>query len=91
MIFLHKTKDEFPHLLKKAIAQAGRTPKTLQTDNAKEYRRAEIDKFCADNKILQQSSNPHQQFGNALPEKMVDTIGRGVRVALHDANMPPNF
>jgi histone deacetylase 1/2 len=91
MIFLHKTKDEFPHLLKKAIAQAGRTPKTLRTDNAKEYRSAEIDKFCADNKILQQSSNPHQQFGNTLPEKMVDTISRGVRVALHDANLPPNF
>jgi len=66
MIFLHKTKDEFPHLLKKAIAQA-------------------------DNKIMQQSSHLHQQCGNTLPEKMVDTICRGIRVALHDANSPPNF
>jgi hypothetical protein len=41
---------------------------------------------------MQQSSHLHQQCGNALPEKMVDTICRGIRVAPHaDTNLPPNF
>ncbi len=45
----------------------------------------------ADDKIMQQSSHPHQQCSNTLPEKMVDTICRRIRVALHNTNSPPNF
>lgn len=88
MIFLHKSKKDFPVLLKKALAQMGRVPKILRTDGAGEETSAELSKICLDLGIQQQHSNPYEQFGNAIPEKMVDTIDQQIRVTLLDANLP---
>ena len=91
MVFCHKSRKDLPKVLRKAFARLGRYPRILRSDGAWEYDSAEVDEICLQNNIQQQHSNPHQQFGNALPETMVDYIGRGIRVSLHDANLPPRF
>ena len=91
MIFLHKSKNEFPALLRKALAQLGRSPKILRADGAGENCSDEVDAICLEHSMQQQHSNPHEQFGNAPPETMVNNITQSVRVSLHDANLPIKY
>jgi hypothetical protein len=91
MVFCHKSRKDLPDLLKRACARLGRYPRILRSDGACEYDSAAVDAFCLEHNIDQQHSNPHQQFGNAMPETMVNAIGRGIRISLHDANLPPQF
>ena len=91
MVFFHKTRQETPTMIKRAFARLGRYPRILRCDGAWEYDTNEIHALCLEHNIEMQHSNPHQQFGNALCETMVDTLGNGIRVSLHDANLPPTF
>ena len=89
--FLHKTKDEAPDILLKALAQSHTKPRFLRTDGAGEYNLEEICKILWDRGIDKQSSNPHEQSGNARAETMVNTIARGTRAQLLTANLAPEF
>ena len=91
MIFLHKEKSEWPEILLQAFAQAGEIPKTLRTDQAPEYNCEKTKEIYRKNHILKQSTNAYQQFGNGPSEKMVDTVGQGMRTALLDANLPQRY
>ena len=91
MVFFHKTREETATIIKRAFTRLGRYPRILRCDGAWEYDTQAIDAICLEHNIQLQHSNPHQQFGNALSEIMVNTIGNGIRVSLHDANLPPEF
>ena len=91
MIFLHNKRSKFPELLEKAFLQAGYTPKILLTDGLKEDNSEEVMAICQKQGILKQMTNAHQQFQNGAPEKLVDTINKGVRTALLTCNLPKAF
>ena len=91
MIFLHKKKSDYPELLEKAITQAGYAPKIMRTDGAGEYSGPEAEAIYKKHNIFKQTGNPHQQFQNGPSEKLVDTINKGTRTALHASNMPLAF
>jgi len=91
MIFLHATKDEFPRILLKAFAQAGKTPSILRTDNASELNSKQVQDILLERGIVKECSNAYEQFGNAPAEIMVNTIDNGVRAALKDANLPLHY
>ena len=91
MIFLHKTKDEFPSLLLQALTRTPRQPKILRTDGAGEYITATVNKILLDRGIKKEMSNPDQQFGNAKAETMVASIGRCIRVALLSSGLGTAF
>jgi hypothetical protein len=91
MIFLHKTKDEFPSLLKQAFARAGCTPRILRTDGATEYHTPEVQDILLKHQIKKETSNAEEQFGNAKAETIVRALGKGIRVALYSANVPLEF
>lgn len=91
MVFLHRTKDEFPRILLKAFAQAGKLPKILRTDNASELNSQEVQDLLLERGVVKENSNAYEQFGNAPAEIMVNTIDNGVRAALKDANLPLHY
>ena len=91
MIFLHKTKDEFPQLLKQALARVSKMPRILRTDGAGEYMSPAANQILLDRGIQKQTSNPDEQFGNAKAESMLASIGRGIRVALLSSGLGPEF
>jgi hypothetical protein len=93
MVFLHSSKDTatYEKILDTAIAQAGCTPKTLQSDGACEYNSAAMDNYYAKKNIFKCTMNPHQRFQDGMVEKMVDTISNGVRTMLSQSNLPPQF
>ena len=91
MIFLHATKDEFPRILLKAFAQAGKTPSTLRTDGASELNSKEVEDILLPRGIVKECSNAYEQFGNAPAEIMVNAIDNGIRTALTDSNLPLQY
>ena len=91
MIFVHKTKDQFPTLLKQAFARAGCHPKILRTDGATEYHTPAVQAILLQHGIKKETSNPNEQHGNARVETMVRALGKGIRVALYSSNMPVEF
>jgi len=36
-------------------------------------------------------SAQHEQFGNAISEKLVDSLGRGIHTLLLQSELPPEF
>jgi hypothetical protein len=85
MIFLHKTKDQCPTLLKQAFAPAGCYPKILRTDGAMEYHTPAVQAILQQHTIKKETSNQHEQFSNASVETVVRALGKGIRVALYSA------
>ena len=69
----------------------GFTPKVMHSDSAVEYLDSDIANFFAERGIQHQVSNPLQQFQNALSEKFVDTLGKGIRTLLLQSQLPPEF
>ena len=69
----------------------GFTPKTVQSDGASEYLDGKLAAFFVERGILHQVSNPHQQFQNAISEKFVDSLGKGMRTLLLQSQLPPEF
>eukprot|EP00286_Rhodomonas_abbreviata_P021100 CAMPEP_0181305828 /NCGR_PEP_ID=MMETSP1101-20121128/9952_1 /TAXON_ID=46948 /ORGANISM="Rhodomonas abbreviata, Strain Caron Lab Isolate" /LENGTH=1956 /DNA_ID=CAMNT_0023411799 /DNA_START=677 /DNA_END=6547 /DNA_ORIENTATION=+ len=88
---LHKDRSDFKQTLQRAFAKAGFTPKVVRSDGAAEYLTPELDKFFTDNGIEHQVSNPYEQFQNAISEKFVDTLGKGLRTLLLSSELPPEF
>jgi len=91
IIILHKTKAECPEILRRAFAKAGKTPKLLRTDGAKEYNTPECNALLLSLQIRKETSNPDEQFQNGMAETMVRTIAKGIRAALLSSNLPPEF
>jgi hypothetical protein len=76
IIILHKTKSECPDILSRAFAKAGKTPKLLRTDGAKEYNTPECNALLLSLQIRKETSNPDEQFQNGMAETMVHTRQR---------------
>ena len=91
MIFLHKTKDEFPELLLKAFAQAGKTLKILRTDGAAELNSEQVQGILLERGIFKETSNAYEQHGNGPSETVVRTLDDGIRAALVDSNLPYQY
>ncbi len=91
MIFLHKTKDEFPTILKQALARAGTVPKIVRTDGANEYHTPAILAILLQHQIKKETSNAEEQSGNAKAETIVRALSKGIRVALYSSNVPIEF
>ena len=91
IIALHDERANFVNLVRKVVAKAGFIPKKFRFDGAAECISEEMQKYCDDNMIQIQYSNPREQFGNGISEKMVDTLGRGIRTALLQSHLPPEF
>mmetsp|Transcript_68603 Transcript_68603/g.143115 ORF Transcript_68603/g.143115 Transcript_68603/m.143115 type:complete len:1720 (-) Transcript_68603:7252-12411(-) len=92
---LHKDRsfETMKGLLIRAFARAGFTPKRVRHDGAGEYISTEITEWLAQQGtfIWSEKSNPHEQFGNAISEKLVDTLGKGIRTLLLHSQLPPEF
>jgi len=92
---LHKDRsfDTMKRLLVRAFARAGFTPRRVRHDGAGEYVSEELTAWLADQgtHIWTELSAPHEQFGNAISEKLVDTLGRGIRTLLLQSELPPEF
>jgi hypothetical protein len=82
MIFLHKMKDQFPTLLKQAFAPAGGFPKILRTDGASKYHTPAVQAILLQHSIKKETCNPHEQYGNARVETVVQALCKGISVAL---------
>jgi hypothetical protein len=91
IIILHKTKSECPDILCRAFAKAGKTPKLLRTDGAKEYNTPKCNALLLSLQIRKETSNPDKQFQNRMAETMVRTVAKGIRAALLSSNLPPEF
>jgi len=80
-------------ILIRAFARAGFTPKRVRHDGAGEYMSEELTAWLAEQgtHIWSEQSNPHEQFGNAISEKLVDTLGKGIRTLLLHSQLPPEF
>ena len=89
--YAHKTKDEFPTILQKALAQARTCPKFLRSDSAGEYCTEAVDHILLAKGIDKQFSNAYEQNQNARAETMVHSIGKGIRAQLLSSNLPPEF
>lgn len=90
-IELHKTKDGFLEVLQRVFARAGCKPKILRSDNAGEYFTEPVNRFLLSQGIKKESSNSNEQCGNGRVETLVNAVGKGIRVSLYDANLPPEF
>mmetsp|Transcript_60528 Transcript_60528/g.124585 ORF Transcript_60528/g.124585 Transcript_60528/m.124585 type:complete len:505 (+) Transcript_60528:1524-3038(+) len=92
---LHKDRT-FPtmkRLLIRAFARAGFTPKLVRHDRAGEYVSEQLREWLAEQGtyIWTELSAPHEQFGNAISEKLVDSLGKGIRTLLLQSELPPEF
>ena len=90
-IYMHKTKDEFPATLLRALAEGTSQPKFISSDGAPEYWTPAAETILSTRVIARQSSNAYEQAGNARAETMVHSIGKGIRAQLHSANLAPEF
>eukprot|EP00286_Rhodomonas_abbreviata_P028108 CAMPEP_0181313458 /NCGR_PEP_ID=MMETSP1101-20121128/14257_1 /TAXON_ID=46948 /ORGANISM="Rhodomonas abbreviata, Strain Caron Lab Isolate" /LENGTH=1511 /DNA_ID=CAMNT_0023420409 /DNA_START=376 /DNA_END=4908 /DNA_ORIENTATION=+ len=92
---LHKDRkfDTMKKILIRAFARAGFTPKRVRHDGAGEYVSEELTAWLAEQgtHVWSEQSNPHEQFGNAISEKLVDTLGKGIRTLLLHSQLPPEF
>jgi len=88
---LQKDRTDFRAVLLLVFAKMGFTPKTVRSDEAAEYLDNNLAKFFIEHCIFHQVSNPHEQFQNALSEKFVDTLGKGIRTLLLQSQLPPEF
>jgi len=88
---LHDERVNFVNMLCKVNAKAGFIPKQYRFDGACEAISDEVFEYCDDNDIHIQFSNPREQHGNGISEKMVDTIGKGLCTALLQSQMAPEF
>mmetsp|Transcript_61225 Transcript_61225/g.126463 ORF Transcript_61225/g.126463 Transcript_61225/m.126463 type:complete len:1000 (-) Transcript_61225:457-3456(-) len=88
---LHKNRADFRSVLLRAFAKMGFTPKVVRSDGAAEYLDDKLAQFFIERGIQHQVSNPHEQFQNAVSEKFVDTLGKGIRTLLLQSQLPPEF
>jgi len=88
---LHQNRKDFKSVLMRAITKMGFTPKIMRSDGAAEYLDADLEQFFIERGIQHQVSNPHQQFQNAISEKFVDSLGKGIRTLLLQSQLPPEF
>ena len=68
MVFLHGEKSNYSALLQQAIAQAGKAPKILLTDQALEYNSKGVDAIYKKHNIFKQTTNANCQHSNSLSE-----------------------
>jgi len=91
IVILHQNRKDFKSVLQRAITKMGFTPRVMRSDGAAEYLDADLARFFEERGIQHQISNPHQQFQNALSEKYVDTLVKGIRTLLLQSQLPPEF
>ena len=90
-IELHSTKDEFPQVLERVFARAGKHPKILRTDGAGEYFSPAANNILLRHGIKKETSNAEEQHGNGRVETIVNALGKGMRVALNSALLTFEF
>mmetsp|Transcript_57331 Transcript_57331/g.117328 ORF Transcript_57331/g.117328 Transcript_57331/m.117328 type:complete len:1978 (-) Transcript_57331:6636-12569(-) len=92
---LHKDRsfETMKRLLIRAFARAGFTPKRVRHDGAGEYVSEELTTWLEGQgtHIWTELSAPHEQFGNAVSEKLVDALGKGIRTLLLQSELPQEF
>ena len=87
----HKRKSDAVDVFLRAVAIIGRSPTTLRRDNAAEYTSTEFTDTLTRLACKPEQSCPHEQAGNARAETMVNSIGKGMRAQLLDANAGTEF
>ena len=65
----------------------GSSNSCLQSDNAQEFKSAEVLKILEEEKILPQNSNPREQFQNGKAEKCIGDCWAMTRPSLIFSNM----
>jgi len=92
---LHKDSnfETMKRLLIRAFARACFTPKRVRHDGAGEYVSEQLTNWLADQgtHIWSELSAPHEQFGNVISEKLVYTLGKGIRMLLLHSQLPLEF
>jgi hypothetical protein len=94
MIILHKTKSECPDILERVFTNftlAGKTPLVLCTDGAGEYNTEKCNSLLLQHKVQKETSNSKEQFQNGMAKTMVNSLGKGICIALLSSNLPPEF
>eukprot|EP00961_Rhodomonas_salina_P087950 1183150-Rhodomonas_salina.1 len=65
---LHKDHSDFVGVVQRAISKAGFTAKRLRFDGASEAVCGKLAEFLDSKDIIQEFSNPHEQYGNGISE-----------------------
>ena len=93
VLFLHKDRSAatIQDILEDAFARAGVRPKILRSDGAGEYEDAGLNKWLKVAGVHHQYSAADTQYQNALAEKFLDTLGRGIRAILLQSNLAIEF
>lgn len=95
IVLLHKdrTFETMKSLLIRAFARAGFTPKRVRHDGAGEYINKDLEKWLEEQGafIVTETSNPYEQHQDGISEKLVDTMGKGIRTLLLQSGLPPEF
>eukprot|EP00961_Rhodomonas_salina_P065320 878600-Rhodomonas_salina.3 len=88
MLFLHNDKHALTvkEILQKAFVLAGLKPRILCSDG--EYEDTKLNEWLTEIGIHHQYSAVDSQYQNALAEKFLDTICKGIRAVLLQSNLP---
>ncbi|KPM06225.1 hypothetical protein QR98_0046980 [Sarcoptes scabiei] len=94
-IFTIKDRSEtlecFKQFVKWAETQTGKKVKSLLTDNAKEYRSANFDKYCIAKGIERVEIPPHSPQQNGIAERKNQSLLSMVRCMLNEKQLPSTF
>lgn len=95
IVILHKdhTFATMRSILIRVFARAGFVPKRVRHDGAGEYISYELNKWLEEQScyIFTEISNPHEQHQDGISEKLVDTLGKGIRTILLQSGLAPEF
>eukprot|EP00961_Rhodomonas_salina_P215539 2911556-Rhodomonas_salina.1 len=93
MLFLHNDKraSTVKTILQKAFVRAGLKPRILRSDGAGEYEDTKLNEWLTEIGIHHQYSAVDSQYQNALAEKFLNTIGKGIRAVLLQSSLPVEF
>ena len=95
--YMHAAKDEhtIAGIMDRFLGQFADAdkPRTFKSDCAAEYQSPAVQSILTKHNIVAplRHSNEHQQFQNGKAEKFIDTLGRRIRAALLQSQMPPEF
>lgn len=89
--YKHETFSKFLHFSNYVKTQFGRTIKSLQCDNGREFDNSEFHEYFASNGITFCFSCPHTSQQNGKSERMIHTINNAVCSLIFQANLPSSF